>query len=228
MELSEQYNSKKQWTWEEITDKSKIVQEEENLLNTAFLFSGNEKNNTDNDFTVWNTWGLWAMFSVLSTLLLFDWLIKEKHATIRPRFTFIRFSFKSYVLQNFIWYTILFLAFDIIAVTVFHSLLNEPIDLSFICAIISFRLMVNAGSFLLALCFKNTFLYYCVSFIITLFLAITSGAILSIEGITNRYEWIELFNPLHAFLVGETGYFWLAIFILFIIIWFGRKEKLSA
>src|SRR5699024_9526077 len=54
MELSEQYNSKKQWTWEEITDKSKIVQEEENLLNTDFSFSGTEKKVADNDFTIWN------------------------------------------------------------------------------------------------------------------------------------------------------------------------------
>src|SRR5699024_1665474 len=99
--------------------------------------------------------------------LLFDWLIKERRGNILPRFAFIRFSFKNYVFKNLLLYTILFIAFDIIAAGVFYFFLNESIALSFIGSLLTFRLMINMGAFLLALCYKNVFLFYSVSFIIS-------------------------------------------------------------
>jgi len=227
-ELGEQYHSNKQWSWEEITNKSKSIQKKENLLYTSFSFSNTSQTKKDEKLTLWNTWGLWAVFSVLSVLLLFDWLIKERSGNILPRFAFIRFSFKNYVLKNFLLYTILFIVFDIIAVGVFYFILNESISLSFIGSLLTFRLMINTGAFLLALCFKNVFLFYSVSFIITLFLAITSGAILPIDGLMNRHEWIALLHPLHPFLSGKATYLWLSIFILLTMIWYVRKEKSNA
>lgn len=226
--LSEQYNQSKQWTWEEIINKSKSIQKEENLLHTQFSFANTDQIAADNEFTIWNTWGLWAVFSILSTFLLFDWLIRESNANILPRFAFIRFSFKNYILKIFLLYTMLYLLFDMIAISVFHTFLNEPISLSFIGAIISFRLIVNAGVFLFARCFKNVFLFYSVSFVVTLFLAITSGAILPIDGIVTKYKWIEYLHPLHPFLSGEISYVWLIIFSLLITIWYIGKEQSSA
>lgn len=226
--LSEQYNQNKRWTWEEIIKKSKSIQKEENLLQTRFSFANTEQIAASNELIIWNTWGLWAIFSVLSTFLLFDWLIKENNANILPRFAFIRFSFKNYILKNFLLYTMLYLLFDAIAISVFHTFLHEPISLSFIGAIISFRLIVNTGIFLFARCFKNIFLFYSVSFVVILFLAITSGAILPVDGIVTRYKWIEHLHPLHPFLSGEIGYVWLIILSLFITIWYVRRGKSNA
>lgn len=227
-ELTEQYNSNKQWPWKEVIDKSKAVEKEENLLYTSFSFTNTGQTNKESELKLWNTWGLWSIFSVLSTLLIFDWLIKEKRNSILPRFAFIRFSFKNYILKNFLLYTILFIVFDMIAAGVFYFLLNEPISFAFVGSLLTFRLMINAGAFLLATTFKSILLYHSVSFIITLFLAITSGAILPIDGLTNRYEWITFLHPLQPFLSGRTTYLWTSIFILLTMIWYIRKENSDA
>src|SRR5699024_1940359 len=204
--LSEQYPQKEQWSWKEIINKSKSIQKEENLLYTKFTFSNTDKQGPKRELFTLDTCGIWALLSILTTLFIFDWLIKEQNANILPRFVFIRFTWKKYLLYNFLLYTILFLMFDMVAIGIFHTFLKEPVNLSFIGAILSFRLMLNTGAFLLALCFKNIFLFYSVSFIITLFLSIASGAILPIESITRNYNWVEYFNPLHAFLSGQISY----------------------
>src|SRR5699024_11532476 len=145
-----------------------------------------------------------------------------------PCFVFIRFTWKKYLLYNFLLYTILFLMFDMVAIGIFHTFLKEPVNLSFIGAILSFRLMLNTGAFLLALCFKNIFLFYSVSFIITLFLSIACGAILPFESIIRNYNGVEYFNPLHAFLSGQISYLWSVILIALLGLWCGRKEKYKA
>ncbi|HLR67158.1 ABC transporter permease [Virgibacillus alimentarius] len=226
--LSEQYPQKEQWSWKEIINKSKSIQKEENLLYTKFTFSNTDKQGPKRELFTLDTWGIWALLSILTTLFIFDWLIKEQNANILPRFVFIRFTWKKYLLYNFLLYTILFLMFDMVAIGIFHTFLKEPVNLSFIGAILSFRLMLNTGAFLLALCFKNIFLFYSVSFIITLFLSIASGAILPIESITRNYNWVEYFNPLHAFLSGQISYLWSVILIALLGLWCGRKEKYNA
>src|SRR5690625_1113544 len=57
-ELGEQYHSNKQWSWEEITNKSKSIQKKENLLYTSFSFSNTSQTKKDEKLTLWNTWGL--------------------------------------------------------------------------------------------------------------------------------------------------------------------------
>ncbi|WP_373893015.1 ABC transporter permease [Virgibacillus sp. CBA3643] len=228
--LSETYNSNQQWTWEEITEKSKEIETDENLLHTTFSFSGEDENRETDEHavTVWNTWGLWAVFSVLSTLLLFDWVIKERRSSLISRFAFIRIPFKNYLLQNVFIYTVLLFAIDLAAALTFYLLHDEQVNLSFIGALFSFRFTLITGSFLLALLFQNLYLYYSVSFAITLIIAITSGAVIPVDGITDRIKWLEYMNPLAPFLSGNSANLSLFLFLFFILIWYLRRENSNA
>ncbi|WP_165767875.1 ABC transporter permease [Virgibacillus indicus] len=225
--LSDNYSPDQQWSWEEVVTKSKEVEAEESLLHTTFTFADSAKEDEENEITILNTWGLWAVFSILSTLLLFDWVIRENRKSLIPRFTFIRFSYKNYFVLNTLLYTILLFLFDLAAVISFNLFLNEPFAMN-IWVLLTYRLMLNAGAFLLALCFNNIYLFYSASFALTLFFGILSGAVIPIEGLTQRFQWLEYVNPLDAFLSGRNSSLWLAVLLFIFALWYVRKEKSDA
>lgn len=223
-DLIEYYNSDINPTWDEVIEQSKLIQIEQSLLHSSFTFNGNNESKHDETVTIFKTWSLWAIFSLLSSLLIFDWIIKEKQSNLVSRFTFMRFSFKSYLFQNFIVYTLLLYAIDLLAVVLFKLILNEVVALSFIFSILSYRLLINMGAFLFSSLFRHTYLYYSSAFIVSLLTAILSGAILPVEGIMSRFLWLEHFNPLNSFLSGHVFNIWLLVFILFMIFWYLRKD----
>lgn len=227
-QISDTFNINQQWTWEEIVAKSKEIEADENLLHTTFSFADKVQSQNDNEIVVWETWGLWALFSLLASLLLFDWVIKENRLSLLPRFAFNRISFKSYLLQNVGIYTILMILFDFAALITFNLLLDESISIQLMASILSYRMILNTGAFLLALCFNQIYSYYSISFILTLLLAITSGAVIPIDGIINKIPILKLLNPLQAFLQNGIGYIWLILFSGLIIIWYARKENFNA
>jgi len=217
--------SEQPWTWEEIVATSKEIQAEENLLRTTFSFSSTGGTTDTKEITLWNIWGLWGVLSMLTTFLLFDWVIKEKNSNIIPRFAFIRFSFKSYLLQTGLWYTILLFMVDLITVAVFHYFLNEPVTWSLIAAILSYRLTLNFAAGILALISRHLSVYYSVSFILTLGLALISGAIIPIDGIMDQIPWLKLINPMIPFLDREFVQPWLIVLVIVLGIWLIRKER---
>ncbi|MEC5421983.1 ABC transporter permease [Virgibacillus sp. C22-A2] len=225
--LSEEYNPHLQWTWDEVVEKSRQIEAEENLLRTTFNFLHTDSIDQD-EVTVWKTWGLYAVFSILSTLLLFDWFIKESRSGLRSRFMFTRISFKRYSLENTLFYTVLLFLFDLLAAGVFAFYLGEPVNLQLIGALLSLRLTLNTGALIVAMQFNNLQLFYSVSFALTLLIAISSGAILPVDGITNRFTWLELVNPILPFLSGKISNLWLYLFIMLISIWFVRRDKSDA
>lgn len=227
-QISDTFNINQQWTWEEIVAKSKEIEADENLLHSTFSFADKVQSQNDNVIVVWETWGLWALFSLLASLLLFDWVIKENRLSLLPRFAFNRISFKSYLLQNVGIYTILMILFDFAALITFNLLLDESISIQLMASILSYRMILNTGAFLLALCFNQIYSYYSISFILTLLLAITSGAVIPIDGIINKIPILKLLNPLQAFLQNGIGYIWLILFSGLIIIWYARKENFNA
>lgn len=227
-QISDTFNINQQWTWEEIVAKSKEIEADENLLHTTFSFADKVQSQNVNEIVVWETWGLWALFSLLASLFLFDWVIKENRLSLLPRFAFNRISFKSYLLQNVGIYTILMILFDFAALITFNLLLDESISIQLMASILSYRMILNTGAFLLALCFNQIYSYYSISFILTLLLAITSGAVIPIDGIINKIPILELLNPLQAFLQNGIGYIWLVLFSGLIIIWYARKENFNA
>ncbi|WP_087971860.1 ABC transporter permease [Oceanobacillus rekensis] len=228
MNVAENIDPDTRYSFDEIINKIQEVQSQENLIRTNFSFSNMVENDHKEELTVWNIWGLWAIFSILSTLLLSDWIIKEKYSGILPRFAFIRFSFKSYLIQNVFLYSSILFIFDSLAALGFHYFLNEPVSLKLVGAIIAFRITCSAGAFLLALLFKHIYLFYNVSFTLVLWITITSGAIFPIERLTDRFPWLTYLNPLHPFLNQEFWGLWMIIFIVIIGIWFAKGEKLNA
>jgi ABC-2 type transport system permease protein len=228
MDLSGSFDRENQWSWEEVVAKSKELEAEENLLQTAFSFQGAVPASSDENVVLFDTWGLWTVFSILAALLLFDWLIKERRNNLYPRFIFSRISFKLYLILNAFVYTLLFLVFDFIALLIFHLLLDETLSWHFLFALITYRFMLNAGVFAVTLLFRNVSIFYTVSFALTLLIAVISGAVLPIEGLTDRFPWLEYLNLFSSFLNGEMSLVWLLIFLLFICLWFVRKEKAYA
>lgn len=223
--LNDQYAGDQQWTWDHVIEKSKQIQVEQQLLHTTFSFSDTAIKDQDNSFTLLKPWAIWSLSTLLSTFLLFDWLIKERRPGIMPRFAFMRLSLKSFLMQNLIIYLVLQLIFDAIALTSFHFFFNETITFSVISAVFSYRLVISLGAFLFALPFKNTYVFYSASFVVTLLMAIGSGALLPIDGLIRRYPWFEWINPLHAFLSMEWLNIWLFVCLILLTVWYMRKEE---
>lgn len=227
-QLSEEFAGEQLWTWDEIIDNSKQIQIDQQLLHTSFSFFDKEIDDSRNEFSLFKTWNIWALFSLLATLLLFDWSIKERSSSTKPRFVFMRLSFKSYLLKNLCLYIGLLLFSDMIAIISFNMFLDEPITLSLIGVIFFYRILIGLGAFLLTLVINNLFLFYGASFLITLMIVISSGALIPIDGLLKRLPWIEWINPLSAFLSMKYVNVWLFIFIILIMGWFVRKEKYHA
>ncbi|HLS59882.1 MAG TPA: ABC transporter permease [Virgibacillus sp.] len=225
--LREQFGNDQQWTWDEIIAKSHSIQEEQSLLHTTFSFA-NAETAEDEQITVFNTWSLWALFALLSTFLLFDWVIKESRVQMMPRYSFMCVSYKGYILRNFMIYAVCLLCIDLLTVITFYYAIDEPITSSLLGAIFFYRFMISMGALLLALPFKHAYLFYTVSFALTLMITIGSGAIVPIEGIETRLSWISLINPLHAFLSMKKLNIWLPLFMILLTIWYARKENTNA
>ncbi|GAA0601132.1 hypothetical protein GCM10009001_17150 [Virgibacillus siamensis] len=222
-QLESKYKGNKNWSAEEVIKKSKDIQQDENLLTTSFSFSNSPVKTGENQplFTIWGVWGL---FCILSALFIFDWVIKEKNAKAAIRFAFSRTSLKSYFIQNFVLYTLLFLIVDAMAVVFFYVWFGEWTS---ILNLIIFRIWINMAAFLLAQLFSNTYLYYTTSFGALLITGICSGAILP-SGIISNWKWFEQINPLRPLIEGEFISVWMIMIITLAIVWVFGKGKNNA
>ncbi|GGA86398.1 ABC transporter permease [Ornithinibacillus halotolerans] len=215
-------------TFEEIVNRSKQIQLEENLLNTDFVYSNTVESTETPSLLNWNTWGIWAVLSLLSTLFLMDWIIRERELAVSTRFSFLKMTRTSYFARTLFLYIGLFFLFDLISIVVFSVFLNESISTRFILELISFRIMVSLLSFGIAQFFKRLSFYYSFSILITLMLLILSGVIVPIEGFIPKQPLLEYLNPLHAFVSGEITIVWLLISLLTVMLAFIRKEIANA
>src|SRR5699024_7708508 len=169
MDVSKVHSCNLSWTWDEIVETSKMGQQDEDVLISILTY---ESNSIDRETSTFNVWRIRALLSSLSTMLLFDWIIKERSKDIKIRFPFMKISFQNYLLGNLLIYTVILFLMDGISLIIFYQLFNG-INLPSIGTLFSFRMMLILGAFLLALCFKNIFNYYSFSFAFTLFLAIS-------------------------------------------------------
>src|SRR5699024_3870111 len=223
--LEKQYNGQEEWTFEEITAKSKDIQREENLLDTALTFKGTPEAVNDNP-RLFPVWGLWGIFSLLSTLLVFDWVIKEKQSKAIQRLVFSRWSLKSYLLQNLVLYTVVMFTVDLFTAGSLYLIFGEwisPISL------FVYRLLISTAAFLFACLFKKPFYYYTMSFVLTLVIGISSGALLPSAIATDwDWNWFDLINPLGPVLSENYLSFWPAAVVLSFVLWLFRKEQYHA
>ncbi|WP_157724850.1 ABC transporter permease [Virgibacillus phasianinus] len=226
-ELSEQYQSDSNWTFEEIIARSKEIQHEENLLQTSFYF-GTFGGKPVKEVPFWSVWGIWGIFSMLATLLIFDWVVKEKQSPVLPRFAFMGISYKNYLVKSLIFYSALLIVLDLITMVIFHLFYQVQLSLSFIAGMFSYRLILVMGAFLLASFVKRLFRYYVFSFTITLVSIVVSGAILPINGLIAKLPWFRFINPLDPLLSGDIINFWPWFLLITFIIWLARKEQYYA
>ncbi|WP_042146279.1 ABC transporter permease [Paucisalibacillus sp. EB02] len=225
LNMNEEYKGEDNWTWEEVNEKSKEIQVDENLLNTSFSYSNTNEPVDNPSLLSWDTWGIWAILSLLSALFLSDWIIREKSLAVTNRFSFIKMTRFSYYFKNIVCYFLLFFLFDLISITVFTIYLNEAFSISFLFVIVTFRVMLCLLTFSLAQCFRKTGVFYGFSILITLILAVISGTIIPILPQSNM---IELLNPLQAFLKGDLTILWNITGIITITMVLIRKETSNA
>lgn len=218
-QLSAKYGENDKWAREEIIKTSKEIQEEQDLLQVSLSMDG-EAEDSEGAESMLDIWAIWASFNVLATLLLFDWVIHERHAGVRPRFAFMRYSFKHYLLLHSILYFLLSLTVDLITIIIFDIVLQKTIPIG---TMFAFQLFISLGAFLLAHLFKRPFVYYMAAFGITLVIAIGSGTILPNQGFINRFPWFMKLNPLQPFLEGGYGNLFSVAVVAIAVIWYMKR-----
>lgn len=224
--LAKQYNEEGRWSTEDIVIESKLTEADQDLLQTTFSFYKNDKTDEkDENISLVKGWNIWAILALLATFLLFDWTSKEVHSKTRSRFHFTRTGLKQYLLFNLFIYIFMFIIIDLLTIIIFHYFLNDEMTLKQYGAIFSYRLMISLGSFLLSTCFKRVYSYYLVAFVISLLLAIGSGAFLPLDGLLKHFHFFKWLNPLYAFTTNNSSFQWLTIFIIITIFWYIRKER---
>lgn len=222
-ELAGHYDGNTGWTFEEIIAKSKEIQQEENLLETSFSFNDSPVKSEEKP-PLFSIWRLWAIFSFLATFLLFDWVIKERLSQAITRFAFMRYTLKTFLFQNVIVYSVLLFIIDLCTISLFYFIFGEWIP---ILNLVVYRTLINLAAFILAQLFKNTFLFYTVTFALTLFIAVSSGAVLP-SGVVANWSWFTLINPLSPLLTGKFVSLWSLLIVFFTVIWAFRKERYHA
>ncbi|UFU00055.1 ABC transporter permease [Radiobacillus kanasensis] len=227
-ELVRSHSTDENWTWEEIVSTSKQIQEDEALLRTSFSFLGEKKSDPDNDQSIWNVWGIWSFFSILATFFLFDWVIKENQSAIRNRLSLLTIRFKDYLVRNWFLYLALFLLFDLLNIGILAIFFDETINLNLLLSILFFRLTISLGAFLLALCFHTTFLFYVSALAVSLFVSITGGALVPIDGLIRRWPWVSHLSPIQPIIDKQILSSWFIILLLVYLTWYWRKEKFHA
>ncbi|MUK86910.1 hypothetical protein GMD78_00645 [Ornithinibacillus sp. L9] len=225
MDLETKYKREIQRDWEEIIQKSKEVQAEQDLLHTTFQFQGATQPKNENPLFTWNVWGIWAVFTLLSTLLLLDWVIKENSSNIRSRFTFTKIRYHHYVVKNLLFYLGLFIIVDGFTLLFFYHYFSTQINMF---VLFTFRVMITLLAFIIALLSKNVYLFYCGAFAFTLFITVISGVFLPVNGFIQEITWLQYVNPLHQFLSEEVTFIWLVGSIILLCLWYFRKEKVDA
>lgn len=226
--IGTEYGVTEVWSWHELIERSKEIEQEQKLLEVDFTFAQTDVQVEAEDVGIVKPWNVWALLSLLASFMLFDWVMKENRPTITPRFVFGKYSFKMYVLKNAFLYTGLFFIFDLLTMFLFNYCFNEMISLSLIASLFFYRLMLNSCVFIFSTFFRSTYLYYTSSFAMVLFVALVSGALIPIDGITAKFSFVQYVNPLATFLAGGYINIWLIIGMVLIVWWYRRKEEVDA
>ncbi|MFD1335257.1 ABC transporter permease [Oceanobacillus iheyensis] len=225
LQLGEYLNANNLPTTSEIIQKIQEVEISENLVYTSFQFQGEDDIEDNTGSYLIEPWKLWAIFTLISTLLLFDWVIRDRDTSMQSRFAFIRYSFKQYMLSNLIFYILFLYIIDIFTAIGFHYLFQDQWEWKLPFVLLSFRVLITLIVFLIALCFRRYLVYYSFAISLVLFVFLISGIIIPLEGLTQKLPWIDSLSPLHAF---SEGKLWHPLFIIVaatLVPWYMKGEK---
>lgn len=213
-------------TRNEIIERINNIEEREHLLDSTLIISDKEMSKDTEQSQFLNPLYIWMIALTLATFFIFDWIIREKNSAAAIRLRFTRSSFKAYIIYHFIFYTVLLATFDTLALYSLSMLLAMPtLTMKKIFAFVLFRLTLNFTVLLFAVLIRKLSLYYAIGIGFTLFMTITSTAILPIEHLYKTYPWLYYINPLQPFIHNEAAYIWLVSVIGLLIIWLVRREN---
>jgi len=219
-QMKQAYAISDEWLALDIVNRSKEIENEQQLLAVNFAFAAsNIKNETENKRLI-DPWGIWALLSLLATFMLFDWVIKEKQSPVMKRLTYSQWTLKKFLWNNFLLYTGLLVLIDLFTILSFASIFQQTITIKFIGALIAYRLTINMTIFLMSQLFRKPFTYYAVGFTIALFATIFSGVIIPVKG-----QVLQYIHPVIAFQEQNLFNSWLLISIIWFIGWSLRKGE---
>lgn len=227
-DMGEAYGVSSIWTWDELMERSKEIEEEQQLLEVDFSFADVDRQQVSEAEQLFQPWNVWALLTLLATFMLFDWIIKENRPALHPRFLFSKMGYRNYILYNLFLYTGLLWMMDLITMSLFAVVMEEPVSGGLILSLLSYRLMLNSCIFIFGKLFHSLYIYYTSSFAMVLFVALLSGALIPIDGLTRRWDWIQTLNPFDAFLSGSFLNVWVIIGFIAVAIWYGWKGKVDA
>lgn len=222
--LAADYPRDEHWSRETIIQKSKSIQAREDLLTVRLHFAGAGKMSA-NDEGWLQIWAVWACLQMLATFLLFDWVVREKHAGVSMRFAFMRMAYKHYMLGHLLLYAVLGVLLAMLTYVVFWFGLGEHVSIG---ALVAFQLFLSMGAFVLAQCFRRLFFYHMTVFALVLLVAVSSGAVLPLPGIADYGVWGDILAPLAPFLTEGYGNAWTVIVVVCGLFWYVKKEKFYA
>ncbi|WP_186321523.1 ABC transporter permease [Bacillus sp. FJAT-22090] len=227
-ELYEKYGSSEEWDMQEIVDTSKEKQANKQLITTNFSFQWTPSETINPSTSLLSVWGIWAFFQTLTTLFIFDWIVKANSKLIRVRWTFTKTSLTNYIVWNLLFYTVLLYMMDIITVYVLHywNLVSPSTQLFF--ALFGFRVMINMLAVVLAKNFTNIFSYYISAIAVSLLLTICGGAFIPIDSIMQRWPWIELFSPVYSLIHREIAFGFLGLLVVILLVVLFKGGSLHA
>lgn len=217
--LKQAYDINDDWHTKDLIKRGKDIEKEQQLLAVNFTFMNDKKNETYSTFSL-NVWSVWALIALLATFMLFDWVIKESQSPAMLRLMFSQWSYKNFLWNHFLLYTVLLIIIDILAMFLFTVVFQEKMTIRLLSVLVIYRLTLNVAIFLISQLFRKTFTYYIVSLTIVLFAIIFSGIIIPIKG-----HLLQFIHPVIAFQEQKLFSIWLIICFIALTVWLSRKEE---
>lgn len=206
----------------DLFDKEKIIQESKDRQYGKELIVIDYKliaqpNMPVKQATFITEWSVWSLLTILSTLFLFDWVVKERIDSLRVRWHFLRQSFMHYALWQLFLYTLVFFIMDVIFLVSVHQF-----SWQLIVCLMAFRFTLNVFIFILAHFIKSIYMYYIIGIVITAICAVVGGGFIPLDGVVKNVPWLYWINPIYALLQQQvatiTGFLALVI-VIFYYVW---------
>jgi len=227
-QLFSDYGMEDEWSYEEVIESSRDRQKSEALLRSSFSYYNKDNTAEEQSSPQLKAWGVWAFFAIITTLFLFDWMLKENRPSMRQRWLFTEISFKKYACGSLLFFTVIIFFMDLVAAFIFTTLFHEALTIRVLISLIAFRLTINMLAFLLASVYKQLFMYYISGLGISLFLIVIGGSIIPLDRLMGRWPWIEELSPVQSLLNGTIPLIWFCTLALLFVRWVWKGERENA
>lgn len=224
-QVLDEYGMGNEWDYDEIIRKSEEKQKNESLLRTSFSYGKQTGQPDEKPLNLLNSRAVWAFFTIIAAFFLFDWMIKESRPSMQVRWLYTSTSYKSHAIRMLGLYSSLTIFSDALTLFVFHFVLLEPVTLSIIFPLLTFRVTLNLFAFLLAIVHRQMFMYYMTGIATALLLSVTGGAVVPLDALSRRWQWVEVISPVRSLLTTTVPIVWLVLLILMLAAWMLKGGK---